>query len=71
MTISEVSHLSDFTSALFVFRPFEGLVVLKELAEGAKENSELFELQKVVAMLAITLGEDAITLNRCLSLWDV
>ena len=46
----------------FVFRPFEGLVVLKELAEGAKENSELFELQKVVAMLAVTLGED---INSC------
>ena len=58
MTIKLVSHPSDFTSALFVFRPFEGLVVLKELAEGAKENSELFELQKVVAMLAVPLGED-------------
>ena len=62
MAISLVSHLPDFTSALFVFRPFEGLVVLKELAEGAKENSELFELQKVVAMLAVTLGED---INSC------
>ena len=55
--------MSDFTSALYVFRPFEGLVVFKELAEGAKENSELFELQKVVAMLAVTLGVDVITLN--------
>ena len=63
MAKSCVSHLSNFTSALYVFRPFEGLVVFKELAEGAKENSELFELQKVVAMLAVTLGVDVITLN--------
>ena len=63
MAKSLVSHMSDFTSALYVFRPFEGLVVLKELAEGAEENSELFELQKVVAMLAVTLGVDVITLN--------
>ena len=38
-----------------VSKPFERLVVFKELSEGSEENSKLFEFQKVVAMLTITL----------------
>ena len=30
-------------------------MVFKELSEGSEENSKLFEFQKVVAMLTITL----------------
>ena len=38
-----------------VSKPFERLMVFKELSKGSEENSKLFELQKVVPMLTITL----------------
>ena len=38
-----------------VSKPFERLVVFKELSEGAKENAKLLELEIVVPVLPIPL----------------
>ena len=39
-----------------VCKPFESLVVFKELSEGAEEDAKLFELEIVVPVLPLTLN---------------
>ena len=40
---------------ILVSKPFESLVVFKELSEGAEENAKLLEFEIVVPVLPITL----------------
>ena len=41
---------------ILVCKPFESLVVFKELSEGAEEDAKLLELEIVVPVLPLTLN---------------